>query len=131
MGINSILKIKSIDHIVLTVKDINKSLYFYETILGLKKEIFNQNRIALTFGNQKLNLHEYKHEINPHALLPTPGSIDLCFITDTNINESIQYIQSKGITIIEGPIQRTGASGAITSFYINDPDGNLIEIAQY
>ncbi|MEC8677878.1 MAG: VOC family protein [Candidatus Margulisiibacteriota bacterium] len=131
MGISPILKITSIDHIVLTVKDINKSLYFYETILGLKKEIFNQNRIALTFGNQKLNLHEYKHEIKPHELIPTPGSIDLCFLTESNISESIKYIQSNGINILEGPVQRTGANGPITSFYINDPDGNLIEIAQY
>lgn len=131
MGINPILKITSIDHIVLTVKDINKSLYFYETILGLKKEIFNQNRIALTFGNQKLNLHEYKHEIKPHSLIPTPGSIDLCFLTESTINESIKHIQSKGINILEGPVQRTGANGPITSFYINDPDGNLVEIGQY
>ncbi len=125
------IQINSIDHIVLTVKDIQKTVQFYEEILGMQKEIFGDNRIALKFGNQKINLHQYKNEFEPKAAIPTPGAIDICFITQTNLDEAMLYVKNKGISIIDGPVQRTGAKGSILSFYINDPDGNLIEIANY
>lgn len=125
------LKIDSIDHLVLTVKDIEKTIQFYENILGMQKIIFRDNRIALKFGQQKINLHEINNNIHPISQTPTPGAIDICFIIQTDLQTAMSYIENKGVTIIEGPVKRTGAQGEILSFYINDPDGNLIEIAKY
>jgi catechol 2,3-dioxygenase-like lactoylglutathione lyase family enzyme len=124
-------KINSIDHIVLTVKDIERTIHFYETILGMKKIIFGDNRIALKFGKQKINLHKYKHEVEPKATHPMPGSTDICLIIQTDLNEAMTYVKNHGVKIIDGPVKRTGAQGDIISFYMNDPDGNLIEIANY
>lgn len=125
------MKIISIDHIVLTVKDINRTIQFYENIMNMGKEEFGDGRVALKFGNQKINLHEYKNEFEPKANIPLPGSEDLCFITETKLEEAIFHIESKGIKILEGPVKRTGAVGPILSFYFRDPDGNLIEVSNY
>lgn len=124
-------KIKSIDHLVLTVKDITKTVEFYTTILGMEKEIFKENRVALKFGSQKINLHQLGAEFEPKALNVKEGSADLCFITQTNIVEFKDYIESLDIPIIEGVVKRTGAMGEINSIYLRDPDGNLIEISNY
>ena len=124
-------KIKSIDHLVLTVKDIAKTVEFYTTILGMEKEIFKENRVALKFGSQKINLHQLGAEFEPKALNVKEGSADLCFITQTNIVEFKDYIESLDIPIIEGVVKRTGAMGEINSIYLRDPDGNLIEISNY
>ena len=125
------MRITHIDHLVLTVEDINKTTRFYESVLGMEKEMFGESRVALKFGNQKINVHQKGKEFEPKAKTPTPGSADLCFITDTEISQTIEQVKSKGIAIIEGPVERTGAEGSILSIYFRDPDGNLIEVAYY
>jgi len=125
------LTINRIDHLVLTVKDINKTVTFYESVMGMRKETFGEGRVALVFGEQKINLHEFQNEYEPKARLPIPGSADLCFIADTTIDNAISHVTSKGVEIIEGPVKRTGATGVITSIYFRDPDGNLIEVSEY
>ena len=123
------MNITNIDHIVLTVKDVNKTAQFYTSVLGMVVEKFGKERIALKFGNQKINLHEYGNEFEPKANEPTPGSDDLCFITDVKLEVAMNHVKSKNVEIIEGPVTRTGATGAIVSFYFRDPDRNLIEVA--
>ncbi len=125
------MKISRIDHIVLTVRDIEATVVFYQTALGMDVETFGEGRTALKFGSQKINLHQYGKEFEPRAESPTPGSGDLCFITKTPLDEAIKHIQNQGVKIIEGPVDRTGAQGAIVSFYFRDPDSNLIEVANY
>ncbi len=124
-------QIKSLDHLVLTVKDIAKSVEFYTTVLGMQKEIFKQNRVALKFGSQKINLHQLGAEFEPKAYNVKEGSADLCFVTQTSVTDFKTHIESLGVKVIEGPIKRTGAVGEINSIYVRDPDGNLIEIANY
>lgn len=123
--------IDRIDHLVLTVSDISTTIRFYEEVLGFSAVTFKQNRKALIFGAQKINLHQQEMEFEPKASRPTPGSADLCFITSTPINDGVSEILQAGISIVEGPVERTGATGEIMSIYIRDPDGNLIEISQY
>ena len=123
--------IKTIDHIVLTVYNIEASLDFYQAILGMEVETFAEGRIALKFGSQKLNLHQYGKEFEPKAQSPLPGSIDLCFITETPLAEAMSQVRNRGVRIIEGPVEKTGAQGPISSFYFRDPDMNLIEVANY
>ncbi|EBM0652230.1 VOC family protein [Salmonella enterica subsp. enterica serovar Typhimurium] len=123
--------IDRIDHLVLTVSDISTTIRFYEEVLGFSAVTFKQNRKALIFGAQKINLHQQEMEFEPKASRPTPGSADLCFITSTQINDVVSEILQAGISIVEGPVERTGATGEIMSIYIRDPDGNLIEISQY
>ena len=125
------MNISRIDHIVLTVRDIKTTVDFYQATLGMDVETFGEGRIALEFGSQKINLHEYHKEFEPKAETPTPGSGDLCFITDTPLDEAIMHVQNQGVEIIEGPVHRTGAQGPIVSFYFRDPDLNLIEVANY
>ncbi len=125
------MNITHIDHIVLTVKDINTTVQFYESVLGMIAERFAEGRVSLTFGNQKMNLHKEGQEFEPKANKPTPGSEDLCFITETKLNTAMKHIRNNGVEILEGPVARTGAAGAIISFYFRDPDCNLIEVANY
>ncbi|WP_394666109.1 VOC family protein [uncultured Chryseobacterium sp.] len=125
------MKIKSIDHLVLTVADIEKTVDFYTSILGFEVVVFGENRKALTFGNQKINLHQKGKEFEPKAEYPTCGSADLCFISETDIHEVLQELKEKNIEIIEGIVERTGALGKIQSVYFRDPDLNLIEISNY
>ena len=114
---------------MLTVKDIEKTISFYESVLGMKKEVFGQGRVALKYGTQKINLHEVGNEFDPKANKPIPGSADLCFITITPLTEAMGHVMKCGVEIIDGPVERTGANGSILSFYIRDPDKNLIEVA--
>ncbi len=123
------MNISNIDHLVLTVKDINVTVRFYESVLGMVAVTAGEGRTALKFGNQKINLHQQGKEFEPKANQPTPGSEDLCFITDTELGQAIVHVKSKGVQIIEGPVVRAGATGQIISFYFRDPDRNLIEIA--
>ena len=124
------IKINRLDHLVLTVKDIDKTVEFYEK-LGFQKEIFKGTRVALKFGNQKINLHKLGAEFEPKAYNVKEGSGDLCFIVDTKIAEVKEYLESLGIEIEEGIVPRTGAIGNIESIYIRDPDKNLIELSNY
>ena len=125
------MQIARIDHIVLTVRDIEASCAFYNRVLGMKVVTFGAGRKALAFGQQKINLHEYGREFEPKALHPTSGSMDLCLITEMPISEVMTHLHSQNIQIIEGPVQRTGTCGAIQSLYFRDPDGNLIEVSNY
>ena len=124
-------QIKNLDHLVLTVKDIEKTVQFYTQVLGMKKEVFKGSRVALKFGNQKINLHELGNEFEPKAHNVKEGSADLCFIIDTPLNEALKHIESFGIKIEEGIVQRTGAHGTIDSIYVRDPDMNLVELSNY
>jgi len=125
------MRAQRIDHLVLTVRDIRQSVEFYTSILGMEKVEFGGGRIALAFGQQKINLHQLGHEFEPKAQNPKEGSADLCLIVDTPIADAIAEVTAKGQPIVEGPVRRTGASGEILSAYLRDPDGNLIEIANY
>ncbi|OCY49895.1 VOC family protein [Acinetobacter pittii] len=123
------MKISHLDHLVLTVSNIETTCHFYQTVLGFEVITFKGNRKALKFGNQKVNLHQQGNEFEPKALQPTPGSADLCFISDTPISEVVAHLNQLNIQIEEGPIERTGAMHPILSVYIRDPDQNLIEIS--
>lgn len=125
------MEVNRIDHLVQTVKDIEATVHFYETVMGMQRLSFGEERLALTFGNQKINLHELGNEFEPKAKNVKAGSTDLCFIIKTPVEEAIQQVQSKGVDIIEGPVKRTGAIGKIISAYFRDPDGNLIEVSNY
>ena len=129
------MKLEKIDHVVITVKDLNKTIHFYKNILGMKLEEFcssldnKQIRYAVSFSSQKINIHEEKKPIKPNALNPCSGSMDICFISKNKINDWVHYLEKKGINIEIGPEKKTGASGPILSIYIRDPDFNLIEIS--
>ncbi|MBV2092546.1 MAG: VOC family protein [Candidatus Thiodiazotropha sp. (ex Ctena orbiculata)] len=123
------MKIIQLDHLVLTVRDIQMSCDFYTRILGMQLVEFAGGRKALRFGSQKINLHEQHKEFEPKAALPTPGSADLCFLTDVPLNEVAAHLKQNQVEIIEGPVERTGADWPILSIYLRDPDGNLLEIA--
>ena len=128
---DSPMNIEAIDHIVLTVKDINATCEFYAKVLGMRVTSFGGGRKALSFGTQKINLHQYGQEFEPKAKEPTPGSADLCFITKIPISDVIEHLSMNGVEILEGPLQRTGAAGTIKSVYFRDPDGNLVEVSNY
>lgn len=123
------MRFVGIDHIVMTVKSIEKTLEFYCNIIGMQEITFGKGRKALLCGQQKINLHEAGKEFEPKAARPTPGSIDLCILSETPLSTIQKELEKKGIVIIEGPVQRTGAKGKILSLYIRDPDENLIEIS--
>lgn len=123
------MKLDSLDHLVLTVKDIDATLAFYAGVLGMEVVTFAGGRKALAFGAQKINLHAHGHEFEPKARHPTPGSADLCFITAVPLDEVVRHLAALGVAVIEGPVRRTGATGPILSVYLRDPDFNLIEIA--
>ena len=127
--LNSPVQIASLDHLVLTVRDTQATCEFYAQVLGMQVITFGDNRRALKFGQQKINLHQAGQEFEPKADQPTPGSADLCFLTETPIAQVISDLQAQGISIEAGIVPRTGATGAIRSIYIRDPDGNLIELA--
>lgn len=125
------MKITALDHLVLTVADIDKSIDFYVNVLGMSEITFGDNRKALQFGSQKINLHQKGQEIKPNATNADCGTADLCLLTDTPLDEVMSHLKKNDIAIIDGIVPRTGAVGKIHSIYINDPDGNLIEISRY
>ncbi len=125
------MKIDRLDHLVLTVRDIDQTCRFYTMALGMEVVTFGSGRRALSFGSQKINLHEAGHEFKPHAKTPVPGSADLCFISSIPLPAVMEHLIAGTIPIIEGPVERTGATGKIRSIYLRDPDENLIEIAEY
>lgn len=123
------ISIAHIDHIVMTVNDIEETIWFYCDVLGMKEIEFDEDRVALQFGNQKINLHQKSSEISPVAENPTPGSLDLCFISRTPVDEIVSLLLKHGVEIESGPVKRQGATGKIISVYCRDPDGNLVEIS--
>jgi catechol 2,3-dioxygenase-like lactoylglutathione lyase family enzyme len=124
------MMITSLDHLVLTVRDLDATVRFYVEGLGMELREFGEARKALHFGSQKINLHVAGHEFEPKAAQPTPGSADLCLLTELPLGEISDRLASLGFALIEGPVARTGATGPIRSIYTRDPDGNLIEIAR-
>ena len=123
------MKIDSLDHLVLTVKDIEATCTFYSKVLGMEIDAFGGGRKALSFGSQGINLHRHGREFEPKAQLPTPGSADLCFLTSVPLPDVINHLSWCGVSVLKGPVQRIGAKGPILSVYFRDPDMNLIEVA--
>ena len=126
--------IDRVDHIVLTTRDKDACIRFYTEVLGMKLERFRtptEERLALSFGAQKINLHEWGREFTPRAHVAVPGSLDLCFIASVSLEEVIRKLKAHVIPILEGPVAKTGARGPIRSVYVRDPDLNLVEISVY
>jgi catechol 2,3-dioxygenase-like lactoylglutathione lyase family enzyme len=124
--------IDHIDHVVLTTRDLSSCLHFYSEILGMKLEKFQtptETRLALKFGNQKINVHEWGREFTPRAHVAAPGTLDLCFISAVPLEKVIEKLQQADVKIIEGPVMKTGATSKIRSVYVRDPDLNLVEIS--
>ena len=124
--------IDHIDHIVLTTRDLPACLRFYCEVLGMKMEKFQTpgaTRIALKFGNQKINVHEWGKEYSPRAHVAAPGTLDLCFIAGVSLEAVMERLQKENLKILEGPVMKTGATGPIRSVYVRDPDLNLVEIS--
>ena len=125
------IKIDRIDHVVLTVFDIERTIDFYSRVLGMEPVTFAGGRRGLSFGRQKFNLHQAGREFEPKALRPTPGAMDFCLVTETPLAEVRDSLESNGVAIIAGPVDKTGATGPIESVYFRDPDGNLVEVSNY
>ena len=125
------MQLDRLDHLVLTVADIDATCDFYTRVLGMTVVTFGENRRALTFGAQKINLHRQGREFEPKAHRPTPGSADLCLIAGVPLADAEAHIRAAGVDIVEGPVRRTGATGPIWSVYFRDPDLNLIEVSSY
>jgi catechol 2,3-dioxygenase-like lactoylglutathione lyase family enzyme len=124
------MNIDHIDHLVLTVADIDITCKFYEEVMGMQKTTSPEGRVALKFGTQKLNLHQKGKEFEPKAEYPTPGAIDICFITNDPVEQVKTELENKNIQT-QGLFERTGATGKIRSVYFRDPDMNLIEVSNY
>lgn len=126
-------QLSSLDHLVLTVADLDRTVAFYRDVLGMRAVSFTpadgSTRWALSFGDQKINLHQAGAEFEPKAHRATPGSADLCFLSETSVADWITHFETQGVTVEEGPIARTGATGPILSVYLRDPDLNLIEVS--
>lgn len=131
VGLDISMKLDRLDHIVLTVRNIETTCTFYSNVLSMEVVTFENGRKALSFGPQKINLHEAGKELEPKAYRPTPGSADLCFTTTTPIDDVVKRLQLSKVRILEGPVRRTGALGQMMSVYFRDPDLNLIEVSNY
>ncbi len=125
------IKLDRLDHLVLTVRDIEATCRFYETVLGMRREEFGAGRVALHFGRQKINVHPYPSPVEIVAEEPRPGSADLCFIAETPLEAVIAHLEACGVEIEMGPVECVGAQGPMTSVYFRDPDGNIIEVSNY
>jgi catechol 2,3-dioxygenase-like lactoylglutathione lyase family enzyme len=125
------MRISHLDHLVLTVKDIEASVSFYTHVLGMTETTFADGRKALVFGSSKINLHQAGREFEPKAAAPTPGSADICLIVDDDLGSVQAQLAAGGVAVEIGPVKRTGAVGEIMSVYIRDPDQNLIELSNY
>jgi catechol 2,3-dioxygenase-like lactoylglutathione lyase family enzyme len=125
------MKIDSIDHVVLTVKDIEKTCEFYSKVMGMDVVAFGEGRKALTFGTQKINLQKLGRESTLIADKPTSGSADICFVSSLPLTDVVAHLNSCGVELIGGPVERSGARGLMMSVYFRDPDMNLIEISHY
>lgn len=125
------MAIDRIDHVVLTVRDLEKTCEFYSDVLGMKTVEFENGRKALWFGAQKINLHEAGNEFEPKAESPAPGTADLCFVARGPLEDVVRHLMSRDVEILHGPVKKEGALGTMKSVYLRDPDGNLIEVSSY
>ncbi|MDQ3659104.1 MAG: VOC family protein [Actinomycetota bacterium] len=125
------MEIDRIDHIVLTVSDVEETVRFYSEVLGMRAVTFAEGRRALAFGGQKINLHQAGREFEPKAPRSEPGSADFCLITLTPLDVVVDRLAAGGVEVLQGPVEKTGALGPMQSVYIRDPDGNLVEISAY
>jgi len=125
------VNIDRIDHVVMTVRSVDATCAFYERVLGMQPVTFAGGRRALAFGRQKINLHQAGREFEPKAQLAAPGTLDLCLITTTPLAKVVDHLARCDVTIIEGPVAKTGATGPLRSVYFRDPDQNLIEVSNY
>lgn len=125
------MHIERLDHFVLTVRDVEATLAFYQRVLGMAPVTFGGGRKALAFGQSKINLHPANAPVVPHARHPVPGSADLCFVTGESPEAVIDHLRQCDVKVEAGPVPRTGALGPITSVYFRDPDGNLVEVSSY
>jgi catechol 2,3-dioxygenase-like lactoylglutathione lyase family enzyme len=123
------VRVLRIDHVVLTVRDVERTLSFYERALGMRPVTFGEGRRALAFGDQKLNLHQAGREFEPKARTPTTGSVDVCFTTDIPLADVVLHLARVGVALELGPVDKAGARKALRSIYFRDPDGNLVEVA--
>jgi catechol 2,3-dioxygenase-like lactoylglutathione lyase family enzyme len=125
--------IDHVDHIVLTTRDLAGCVRFYTEVLGMKLEKFQtptEQRLALKFGSQKINLHEWGKEFTPRAHVAAPGTLDLCFIAAIPLDQVIAKLEAADVPILEGPVMKTGAVSKLRSVYVRDPDLNLVEISE-
>ncbi len=123
------MRVLRIDHVVVTARDPDRTIAFYERVLGMRAVTFGDGRRALVFGDQKLNLHQAGREFEPKAAAPAPGAIDICFTTDVPLDAVIRHLEACGVPIEAGPVGKTGARSRLRSVYLRDPDGNLVEIS--
>lgn len=123
------MRVDRLDHLVLTVVDVGAAIRFYTEVLGMEEVTFGSGRKAVGFGRSKINLHQAGREFEPKARRPTSGSADLCLIVDDPIDAVMRELRKAGVVVEEGPVRRTGATGALVSCYLRDPDGNLIELS--
>jgi catechol 2,3-dioxygenase-like lactoylglutathione lyase family enzyme len=126
---NAAVSVRSLDHLVLTVADVDATVAFYER-LGMRLERFDGDRLALRFGAQRIHLHRAGAEVEPHARVPQPGSADLCFLVESPLDEVERALRDAGVAIELGPVDRSGAVGPMRSLYLRDPDGNLVELSE-
>ncbi|MDX2065408.1 MAG: VOC family protein [Fimbriimonadaceae bacterium] len=125
------MTVDRLDHLVLTVRDLDATISFYTSVLGMRATTFGEGRHALEFGSQKINLHVAGREFEPKAAVATPGSADLCFILAGSVDAAIETLAHHTVPVLQGPVIRTGALGPLRSVYFRDPDGNLIEVSEY
>lgn len=125
------ISVDRLDHLVLTVRDLQATCDFYQRVLGMEVRTFGAGRLALHYGNQKINLHQLGQEVMPNAQHAAPGTADLCFIVSTPIKQVHAHLQAQNVPLITDIVPRIGANGPIRSIYFRDPDGNLIELSVY
>ena len=125
------MDVATIDHLVLYATDVDETAAWYERVAGATVETFAGGRVAVRLGDRKVNLHPAGDEYDPHAAAPTPGAGDFCLIVEAPIDAVVEHLEAEGESLVEGPVEKTGARGPMTSVYVRDPDGNLVEFARY
>jgi len=123
------IRIKNLDHLVITASDLQVTIDFYTKVLGMEHVAFGDNLHAIHFGDQKFNIHDASTDVSPKAKNIVPGAADFCLISETPVSQVIQHLQDCGITVEQGPVMRSGAAGTLESVYFRDPDGNLVEVS--
>ena len=123
------IRIKNLDHLVITASNLQAIIDFYTKVLGMEHVAFGDNLHSVHFGDQKFNIHDASTNVSPKAKNIVPGSDDFCLISETSVSQVIQHLQDCGVTVEQGPVTRSGAAGVLQSVYFRDPDGNLVEVS--